>query len=275
MRIACIALDLDQTTLDAGGRLSEGNRRALEYAIGKGVHIVVASGRAFATLPPDVLAVSGIEYAVTSNGAAVYHIPSGKCLHGYTLKAASVREILRLTAQEQVTYEAFVAGRAYAEERYIRDPVSHGATPQAVAYIQSTRRPVPDIHDFICQHIGQLDSLDVVVRDQETKGRLWPLLEASVPDIYVTSSVQRLIEISHADAGKHSGVRYVLDLLGIPRECVAAFGDGDNDADMLSFVGCGVAVENAAPACRAAADFITKSHQEDGVAYGIYHILGI
>ena len=57
MSIQCIALDLDRTTLNGEGRLSPGNRQALEYAIAKGVHIVIASGRSFASLPRDVTAV--------------------------------------------------------------------------------------------------------------------------------------------------------------------------------------------------------------------------
>ena len=85
MPIQCIALDLDRTTLDGEGRLSPGNRRALEYAIAKGVHIVIASGRSFASLPRDVTAVPGIEYAITSNGAAVYHVPTGTRLHSYAM----------------------------------------------------------------------------------------------------------------------------------------------------------------------------------------------
>ena len=54
---------------------------------------------------------------------------------------------------------------------------------------------------------------------------------------------------------------------------IAAFGDGDNDADMLRIVGLGVAVAGASPDCLAAADFIAASNDEDGVAQGIYHIL--
>lgn len=57
MDIQCIALDLDRTTLDAQGRLSPANRQALEHAISKGVHIVIASGRAFRSLPRDVVSV--------------------------------------------------------------------------------------------------------------------------------------------------------------------------------------------------------------------------
>ncbi len=275
MDIKCIALDLDQTTLDGAGRLSPGNRRALEYAISRGVHIVIASGRAFASLPQDVLSVPGIEYAITSNGAAVYHIPTGKRLHSYALKSRSVQEILRLTAGERVVYEAFVDGRAYADAAYVADPVGHGATSQSIPYIQRTRRPEADIAAFIRAHIHHLDSLDLVVPDQETKTHVWGLLKESVPDIYITSSVRRLIEISHRDAGKHSGVRYVAELLDLSPAQIAAFGDGDNDADMLAFVGCGIAVANATPACLAAADHVTVHHDQDGVAHGIYEILHI
>ena len=96
MPIQCIALDLDRTTLDGEGRLSPGNRRALEYAIAKGVHIVIASGRSFASLPRDVIAVPGIEYAITSNGADVYHVPTGTRLHRYAMTPKTDRSIMQL-----------------------------------------------------------------------------------------------------------------------------------------------------------------------------------
>lgn len=275
MDIKCIALDLDRTTLNAEGRLSPGNRQALECAIAQGVHIVIASGRAFDSLPRDVLAVPGIAYAITSNGAAVYHVLTGKRLHGYLLEPQSVRDILRLTSREPIAYEAFIEGVAYADAGYVRDPVAHGATLQAIPYIQRTRHPKADIRSFILAHIHELDSLDLVVEDEAAKVRIWADLQKAVPGIYITSSVQQLIEISHQDAGKHSGVRYVTELLGLSPDQTAAFGDGDNDADMLRYVGCGIAVTNASPACLAAADYVTASHDQDGVAQGIHDILRI
>ena len=74
MDIQLIALDLDRTTLNSQGKLSKANYNALSQAIKNGVHVCIASGRAFDTLPSDVLSVPGIEYAITSNGAAVYNI---------------------------------------------------------------------------------------------------------------------------------------------------------------------------------------------------------
>ena len=275
MQTRCIALDLDQTALNEQGRLAPETREALEYAISKGIHIVIASGRPFGALPTDVLSVPGTEYAITSNGAAVYHIPTGKCLHNYTLTPNSVRQIMQLTAEEPITYETFIAGIAYADADYVRDPASFGTSEQGIAYIQRTRRPEPDIIGFIRQHETELDSIDVIVRDKTTQRRLWDLLEKSVPDIYVTSSVWQLIEISHRDAGKHSGLQFLSELLDLTPAEIAAFGDGDNDADMLAFAGCGIAMANASPACLAAADCVTLDHRQHGVAHGIYNILHI
>ena len=275
MAIRCIALDLDRTTLNAQGRLSPGNRAALEYAIGKGVHVVIASGRAFSTLPEDVLALKGIQYAITSNGAAVYELPTGECIHRYTLTPRAVERILELTAGERASYEAFIRGEAYAAAAYVRDPVRYGATPEAVAYVQSTRHLVEDIRGFILDRRDQLDSMDIVVPSEAERQRIWTYLAREIPDIYITSSVQQLLEISHKDAGKHSGLGFVLERLGLERADCAAFGDGDNDADMLRFAGLGVAVANASKACLAAADLVTKSHDEDGVAYAIEKLLQI
>lgn len=275
MKIQCIALDLDRTTLDARARLSEENRRALEYAIGKGVHVVIASGRAFSTLPKDVTEIPGVEYAITSNGAAVYHIPSGACLHRYTLPEGAAEKILQLTGAETVSYEAFVEGQAYGARDYVENPEKYGATPGALAYVKATRRIVPDIRAFILAHRDALDSVDVVVRDGAQRDRLWAALKAGIPEVYITSSVDQLLEISHHQAGKHSGLAFILDRLGLPREAAAAFGDGDNDADLLHFAGCGIAVANASPACLAAADHVTKAHDAHGVAHGIFEILKI
>lgn len=272
MDIQCIALDLDRTTLNEHARLSEGNRKALEHAISKGVHIVIASGRGFASLPQDVISIPGIEYAITSNGASVYHIPSGKRLMSYTLDPESVQKILDLTAGMHLAYEAFIDGVAYAQADYVENPGLYGAA-NATQYIQSTRIPISDFRSFLLEHRTELESIDLVVSSEVQMAELWPFLQSGIPDLYITSSVHQLLELSHRDAGKHSGVRFVADLLGISPSEIAAFGDGDNDADMLSFVGCGIAVENASPSCLAAADFVTAHHREDGVAHGIYNIL--
>ena len=126
--VKLIALDLDRTTLTSDGHLSEANKRALSGAIKRGVHVCIASGRAFDTLPEEVLNVKGIEYAITSNGASVYRIADRKCIKSYILKPQSVDNVLSVCKQYPVTYEAFIRGCAYAAKEYIDNPVKYGAT---------------------------------------------------------------------------------------------------------------------------------------------------
>lgn len=273
MDIKCIALDLDRTTLNAQGELSKANEEAIRKAVAKGIHVCIASGRAFDTLPQDVVSIPGIEYAITSNGAAVYRIQDKQCLRSYVLTEQSVKKILELTKDFPVTYEGFIRGTAYAAKEYIEDPVKFGATEHAVAYVQSTRHLQDDIVSFLKQHDDELDSMDIVVKDEAQKQKVIEVLKAEVEDIYITSSISQLVEISYKDAGKRSGVKFITEYLGLNPKQVAAFGDADNDIDMLEYAGCGIAMENASNGLLAVADAVTLHHDRDGVAYALKNIL--
>lgn len=273
MDIKCIALDLDRTTLNAQGKLSKANEEAIRKAVAKGIHVCIASGRAFDTLPQDVVSIPGIEYAITSNGAAVYRIQDKQCLRSYVLTEQSVKKILELTKDFPVTYEGFIRGTAYAAKEYIEDPVKFGATEHAVAYVKSTRHLQDDIVSFLKQHDDELDSMDIVVKDEAQKQKVIEVLRAEVEDIYITSSISQLVEISYKDAGKRSGVKFITEYLGLNPKQVAAFGDADNDIDMLEYAGCGIAMENASNGLLAVADAVTLHHDRDGVAYALKNIL--
>lgn len=272
-KIKCIALDLDGTTLNSQGRLSERTKRAIELALERQAHVIIASGRPLGSLPAAVTGLPGIRYAVTSNGAVIWDLWSKEILREYKLTPESVEAVLDMTASMDVAYETFIRGMPYAQASYVEDPVRYGAPPGAVAYIQRTRRPVEDMKSFILRNKEELDSIDVVLC--EGKKELWTRIEEQVREVYVTSSVPQLLEISYKDAGKASAMRFLLEHLGLERETLAAFGDGDNDKDLLCLAGLGVAVGNAVPGCKAAADRVTGSNDEDGVAVELERLFEI
>lgn len=281
--IKCIALDMDRTALRSDGKLSENTTAAIQSLIQKGIHVVIASGRSYYSLPADIMAIPGIEYAITGNGAAVYRMTDpdntekcrrGNCIKRFLLEPGAVRHILDIVAQEpDLTFEAFVDGHAYADREYIENPVKFGASLQAVEYVKRTRQQIDDIKSFIREHIHELDSIDIIVRDEFHKKKLHEMITAEEKRVYVTSSVKQLLEISDCHAGKHSGLSYVLDCLGLQPEQSAAFGDADNDIDMIRFAGAGIAMENASESLKAQADFITKTNDEDGVVCALKDIL--
>ena len=76
--IRMVALDLDGTTFNTAGLISERTVKAIEAAAEKGVHVVVSTGRSYMSLPDHIKDVKGIEYAITSNGAHVNRVGRGR-----------------------------------------------------------------------------------------------------------------------------------------------------------------------------------------------------
>ena len=241
----------------------------------KDVHVCICTGRAFDTIPEDLLSFPGIEYAITNNGASVYRILGKEKINSLYLEPEAVLTVLEQTREYSVSYEAFLDGGAYASRDYVDNPVAHGASLSAVNYIKSTRHPVEDIVKFMKEHINELESLDVVVGDSELKDKIIDRIKAATRKVYITSSVKQLIEISSMYGGKRTGLCFLAKYLNIGRENIAAFGDADNDIDMLDYAGCGIAMANASHRLLEVADYVTTHHDEDGVAYAIKNILHI
>ena len=219
------------------------------------------------------------EYLSSQTGGKVYLKPENMQYTGaYKLRGAYYK-ISTLSEEDRakglITASAgnHAQGVAYAAKEYIEDPVKFGATEHAVAYVQSTRHLQDDIVSFLKQHDDELDSMDIVVKDEAQKQKVIEVLKAEVEDIYITSSISQLVEISYKDAGKRSGVKFITEYLGLNPKQVAAFGDADNDIDMLEYAGCGIAMENASNGLLAVADVVTLHHDRDGVAYALKNIL--
>ena len=272
--VQMIALDLDGTLLQPDSTLSAAAEDALTKAISQGICIVVASGRAFTALPEKIRHFAGIRYAVTSNGATVSELPAGKLLCAWTLPEQAVLDLLKMQqAAGTFLIEAGIGGQMYAPEEYLNNPEKYRQAAPLQAYLKRTRKPVADMTAFLLEHQHEIDCIDLICPECAEKDRLRVQVQQEIADIYVTSSTPELVEIAHAEAGKANGLRFLSEQTGIPAENILAFGNADNDAEMLAYAGIGVAVANASDTCKQAADRITLSHTEDGVAKTILEYL--
>ena len=281
--VQMIALDLDGTLLQPDSTLSAAAEDALTKAISQGICIVVASGRAFTALPEKIRHFAGIRYAVTSNGAAVSELPAGKLLCAWTLPEQAVLDLLKMQqAAGTFLIEAGIGGQMYAPEEYLNNPEKYRQAAPLQAYLKRTRKPVADMTAFLLEHQHEIDCIDLICPECAEKDRLRVQVQQKIADIYVTSSTPELVEIAHAEAGKANGLRFLSEQTGIGKHfCIivrisaslSALPNADNDAEMLAYAGIGVAVANASDACKQAADRITLSHTEDGVAKTILEYL--
>ena len=89
--------------------------------------------------------------------------------------------------------------------------------------------------------------------------------------MYITRWNRRAIDVLPGGGGKILGIKAYLESVGVDVSETMAFGDGENDADMLRFAGIGVAMGNAVDVTKASADYVTDHIDNDGVAKALKH----
>ena len=84
--------------------------------------------------------------------------------------------------------------------------------------------------------------------------------------LYMTTSLPWLLELGRLGVSKATGVSFVADRLGLDRAHIVAFGDGENDVEMIAWAGFGVSVELGHERLREQADWICPGPEDEGVA---------
>lgn len=263
--IRLLALDLDGTTLTSRNRLSKRTRLALERACENGLEIAVASGRPYGSMPREILNFGGIKYIISSNGAAI-HSSGGECVFRSLLSGYDVLKILKLTANYDLIFEAFIDGRTYTDSRYVENPLEYGCSKAYVDYVRAAHGRIGDMRAFIFSHKAELDSIEIVCTDRDLRKTLWKTIADETDNVYITSSSENFIEFMNACATKSNALSFIGKSLGINPQNICACGNADNDADMIRLAGIGAAVKNASALCLEYADLVVPSNDDDGVA---------
>ena len=267
-KIQLLAIDLDGTTLRNDASLSPNVKKALEYAIQQDIFVVPCTGRALGSLSPEVTAIPGITYAVTSNGAAIENLSQGQRIYCNLLDKETSLSILNTLSSQDVMIEVFIQGKAYTEQRFLNHLTHYGTSEHYIPYVLSTRNSVNDIRSLIEQSPQNIENINLKTADRTLRERLWNQFA-----LMLTASSSMNIEVSAVNTGKAQAIAYLCEMLGITMHEVMAIGDSLNDVMLLQQAGCSVAMENGVDEVRQAADFITLSNEADGVAYAIEHFL--
>ena len=268
MTIKLIALDLDGTTLNKEGKLSEGNRKALQTAADMGVNIVIATGRPFCALPKEILEFDPVRYVLTSNGAMITDLHENRAFYENCIAPHAVEAAVEMLEPLDYILETFIEGQAYIEGWYYRQVDETRESFRGVDYILNTRKPVDDFYQFMLDNKDKLENINVNFTDLSEKPAMKVKLE-TLPDVTITSSFDHNLEIGGATTSKAEALRQMGNLLGIDRSEMMAAGDSPNDMAMMKAAGVAIAVGNAKSEVKEIADFIAPDHDQDGVAAAV------
>lgn len=266
--IKMVALDLDGTTFDSAGDISGRTVKTLEDAAAAGAHIVVSTGRSYASLPDHIKDVSGIEYAITSNGAHVNRMGSGEQIYSDFLDPQAVERVAEIKTETGADIEVFINGKAYVDESYYEDVKENGCEFRNADYVLWSRRPVPDVTALMLENKEEIENVNFVFRTLELLEEAKPKV-CAIENANITSSFLSNLEVGGPNTSKKTALLWLTDRLGISTDELMCCGDAPNDQAMLELAAIGVAVANAWGGLKDHADYITASNDDDGVALAI------
>ena len=268
--IKLIALDLDGTLFNSDKKISEKNREAVSRAAKKGIIVVPATGRPFYGISEQVLSLAGIEYILTTNGAAVYRLSDERCMFEEPMDTERFLEFLRRAKEYFISCEVFIDGKAYTDEDSVKvwDKMKLGKP--MMEYIRSTRIVEDNLEKFIRCNNKKVQKITMNFATADDGSKLYRSdiikLAEEFDDFVWVSGGMGNVELTRRGISKGSGLMGLADMLGIDRKNIMACGDSGNDKEMIIAAGLGVAMSNAEPEILECADYITLSNDEDGVA---------
>ena len=252
-RIKAIFFDVDGTLLShSQGDVPESTRRALESLRARGVKTVVATGRHMTEF--SLLPVSDIPFDcyLTLNGNLLLDA-NRHAYAGTPIDGGEMEVLAHIFQAKRIPFVLIGENGRYIN--YVDETV--------VKTQSETKGTIPALGSYGGERVYQILAF---VPEHQKK-----LLDDLLDECAVTSWSDTGIDIIPKDGGKSAGIRKFLEEQGLDRSEIMAFGDGENDIDMLRFAGIGVAMGNAVDAVKAAADYVTDSIDNDGIEKALRH----
>jgi len=251
--IKVVFFDVDGTLLSHGSNdVPASTRRSLEQLRAKGIKVVIATGRHISELLS--LPVGDIDFDgyLTLNGQLLLD-GTRHAYAGTAIDAGEMEVLARTFTAKRIPFKFVDENGIYIN--YVDETVIRTQT--------STRGAIPQIGSYNGEKIYQIVAF---VTDHEKK-----LLSEILDQCKVTSWNETGIDIIPRQGGKQVGIQRYLDEYGLDRRETMAFGDGDNDIEMLRMAGIGVAMGNGSEGVKQAADYVTDDIDDDGVEHALRH----
>ena len=288
--IRLAALDLDGTLLSGHSTITPHTRQAIADAVAHGVVVLPATGRPLSNLPPVVAQLTGIRYAITSNGAAVWDLgadPMGAVYSRYCNAAEHTtseptalircpmpvelaREVFALYMEYPGALSIFSDGRTYRDlvsmERFGKRFARRTGSTEARQPNDGRFTVVRDLTEWMSRHAHEVEKFCMFFDTPEQAQAALPRFRA-LPGTEVVQGAADNIEVTARGVDKGEALLRLADLLGIPRESTLAVGDSENDRAMLEKAGVAAVMANGMPHIKALADLVSaKDCDHDGVA---------
>ncbi|KYP81618.1 Cof-type HAD-IIB family hydrolase [Ferroacidibacillus organovorans] len=259
------ASDIDGTLLTTDGRLTERTLKILSQTRERGHYVTLATGRSLQATLPIAKQVGVNAHVITLNGAQVVD-GTGRTVMQQALFEEPLKELCALLEARRYPYCLMTADWFVVSEKAL----SAHSNPAFAKRKDVTSRPV--LANFLLDAPQPVLKLSLRCPDQAAFDSLLQMLVET--DAYEISCGELFsINLTAKGVTKWTGIEYVIKELSVAPSHVVAFGNGDNDLEMLRRAGRGYAVANAEERVLRAYDCFIGTNDEDGVAIEMERIV--
>ncbi len=267
MGIKIIATDLDGTLMAPDHiTVTERTVRALEKAHSYGVRFAISTGRTLAVTENVRAQVPFVDYIIYSNGAGVYDCNSQKVIFSDFIPKDIVADIVDFLEKYPVYYEVYSGGAQHVQTDKAKYFINNGLPQEFIDEYMKSVTPHTSLSEF--SKNNDIEKINLYYFEGEYLEEIRDYLY-SIDDIDCTSPVMGDIEMTFKGVNKGKALDGICRKLQIDKSEAMAFGDSDNDIDMLQYCEYSFAMENGSDICKNNARFRALSNAEDGVAAAV------
>ncbi|AND42385.1 Cof-type HAD-IIB family hydrolase [Cytobacillus oceanisediminis] len=251
MSYKIVFFDVDGTiTNHKDGSIPISAIEAIKTLKSKGLKVVAATGRPLSMCRD--LQEFGIETFITANGGYVKHIK--EVIHKVPMNKSIIQEVIEFAKIEN-------NGLSFYTEEFSMNGVTEEEILKALKETLSLNE-YPETHPLI--HNEDIFLLCLFANDETVEK-----YKLKFPHLTFKRWHPYVLNVLQEDVSKSLATMKTLDFFGIDKSEAIAFGDGENDIDMLELVGLGIAMGNGNEKLKKVADFVTKKSSEDGIEYAL------
>ncbi|WP_239614804.1 Cof-type HAD-IIB family hydrolase [Cohnella mopanensis] len=258
MTYRLIAMDLDDTLLTDDLKVSDATRQAMTEAIAQGAHLTIATGRMFDSAQKIARQVGLNVPIITYQGSLIKNLLDEEILYERSVPVDVAKQLYDYCQAHGLHLQSYISDKLYVSED--NDKIKGYAKQSNIPYTIE-----PDFSRII--ENDRQTKLLIIDEPAKLDALLPELKELFGSKVHLTKSKPNYLEFMHPEGTKGHALRFLAAHYGIPMEETIAMGDAMNDHEMVQAAGLGVAMENAVPALKEIADFITLSNNDDGVKH--------
>ena len=285
-----LAIDLDGTLLNSYGEISDENKRAIKKAQENGIEVVLASGRVPDSIERYAKEIDSQKFLIAGNGTILKDIQKNEIIYDNFISKEKALKIIRMCEENSVFCNVYTQKTIITKELNYNVQYYYYENSKKDDELRTNINVVNDIYKYVEQiNTSPISKINICDENKiifnSIVNKLKRINGVTILDVeHMSKKVIKkgsefidlqyyYTEITNEIADKWEAIKELARIMNIQKKEIIAIGDNINDEKMINNAGLGIVMGKSALSVRQNKNIVTKSNNENGVAYAIYNYI--